>query len=107
MLGLEGQPGRTWSRGCTVWWGGKDSNLGSRWQQIYSLPPLSTRVPPHRTPYSFQENVHAAEILATSDDSSDQRMTKISASAERTAPLTVRTRRRSGISGRDGCNKMF
>src|SRR6266496_995570 len=47
MLDPEGQPGRTWSRGCTVWWGGKDSNLGSRWQQIYSLPPLSTRVPPH------------------------------------------------------------
>ena len=28
-----------------LWWAGKDSNLGSRWQQIYSLPPLSTRVP--------------------------------------------------------------
>lgn len=28
-----------------VWWAGKDSNLGSRWQQIYSLPPLSTWVP--------------------------------------------------------------
>ncbi len=27
------------------WWAGKDSNLGSRWQQIYSLPPLSTWVP--------------------------------------------------------------
>src|SRR5438105_5566456 len=48
MLGLEGQPGRTWGRGDSVWWGGKDSNLGSRWQQIYSLPPLSTRVPPHK-----------------------------------------------------------
>ena len=31
------------------WWAGKDSNLGSRWQQIYSLPPLSTRVPAHFT----------------------------------------------------------
>ena len=29
------------------WWAGKDSNLGSRWQQIYSLPPLSTWVPAH------------------------------------------------------------
>ena len=28
-----------------VWWAGKDSNLGSRWQQIYSLPPLATWVP--------------------------------------------------------------
>ena len=31
------------------WWAGKDSNLGSRWQQIYSLPPLSTWVPAHFT----------------------------------------------------------
>lgn len=31
------------------WWAGKDSNLGSRWQQIYSLPPLSTRVPAPKT----------------------------------------------------------
>src|SRR5438309_11247972 len=61
-----GQPAFTWSRGWSVWWGGKDSNLGSRWQQIYSLPPLSTRVPPHRTPYSFRENVHAAEIMTMS-----------------------------------------
>ena len=28
-----------------LWWAGKDSNLGSRWQQIYSLPPLATWVP--------------------------------------------------------------
>ena len=28
-----------------TWWAGKDSNLGSRWQQIYSLPPLATWVP--------------------------------------------------------------
>jgi hypothetical protein len=28
-----------------MWWAGKDSNLGSRWQQIYSLPPLATWVP--------------------------------------------------------------
>src|SRR5437867_5956771 len=39
-----------------------------------------------------------------SDDSSDQQTTKIPASAERTVPLTVRTRRRSGILGRDGFN---
>lgn len=30
---------------CLLWWAGKDSNLGSRWQQIYSLPPLATWVP--------------------------------------------------------------
>ena len=32
-----------------LWWAGKDSNLGSRWQQIYSLPPLSTRVPARKS----------------------------------------------------------
>jgi hypothetical protein len=32
-----------------VWWAGKDSNLGSRWQQIYSLPPLATWVPARNT----------------------------------------------------------
>ena len=29
------------------WWGEMDSNHRSRWQQIYSLPPLATREPPH------------------------------------------------------------
>ena len=29
------------------WWAGKGSNLGSRWQQIYSLPPLTAWVPAH------------------------------------------------------------
>src|SRR6056297_2628970 len=29
------------------WWGGEDSNLRSVTQQIYSLPPLTTREPPH------------------------------------------------------------
>ena len=32
-----------------MWWAGKDSNLGSRWQQIYSLPPLATWVPARNT----------------------------------------------------------
>ena len=32
-----------------LWWAGKDSNLGSRWQQIYSLPPLATWVPARNT----------------------------------------------------------
>jgi hypothetical protein len=32
-----------------IWWAGKDSNLGSRWQQIYSLPPLATWVPARNT----------------------------------------------------------
>ena len=32
-----------------TWWAGKGSNLGSRWQQIYSLPPLTTWVPAHLT----------------------------------------------------------
>ena len=36
-------------RACTAWWAGKDSNLGSRWQQIYSLPPLATWVPARNT----------------------------------------------------------
>jgi hypothetical protein len=29
------------------WWWGKDSNLGRRSQQIYSLPPLTAWVPHH------------------------------------------------------------
>ena len=29
------------------WWGGMDSNHRSETQQIYSLPPLATREPPH------------------------------------------------------------
>ena len=33
----------------SLWWAGKDSNLGSRWQQIYSLPPLATWVPARKT----------------------------------------------------------
>ena len=33
---------------CRIfWWGEMDSNHRSRWQQIYSLPPLATREPPH------------------------------------------------------------
>ena len=36
------------------WWAGKDSNLGSRWQQIYSLPPLATWVPARNTLHATQ-----------------------------------------------------
>ena len=38
-----------------MWWAGKDSNLGSRWQQIYSLPPLATWVPARDTSRTPQE----------------------------------------------------
>ena len=38
-----------------MWWAGKDSNLGSRWQQIYSLPPLATWVPARNTLHSAQQ----------------------------------------------------
>ena len=31
-----------------LWWGGEDSNLRRRSRQIYSLIPLTTRVPPHK-----------------------------------------------------------
>ena len=34
----------------TSWWGGEDSNLRSVTQQIYSLPPLTTREPPQPYP---------------------------------------------------------
>ena len=34
-----------------TWWAGKDLNLGSRWQQIYSLPPLTTWVPARNAMY--------------------------------------------------------
>jgi hypothetical protein len=38
-----------------MWWAGKDSNLGSRWQQIYSLPPLATWVPARNTLHMAQQ----------------------------------------------------
>ena len=38
-----------------MWWAGKDSNLGSRWQQIYSLPPLATWVPARNTLYPARQ----------------------------------------------------
>jgi hypothetical protein len=38
-----------------MWWAGKDSNLGSRWQQIYSLPPLATWVPARNTLLTTQQ----------------------------------------------------
>jgi hypothetical protein len=38
-----------------MWWAGKDSNLGSRWQQIYSLPPLATWVPARNTLHNKSE----------------------------------------------------
>ena len=34
-------------RAGEAWWRGEDSNLRRRCQQIYSLPPLATRVPLH------------------------------------------------------------
>lgn len=39
---------------CPRWWAGKDSNLGSRWQQIYSLPPLATWVPARKSLHTTQ-----------------------------------------------------
>jgi hypothetical protein len=45
-----------------MWWAGKDSNLGSRWQQIYSLPPLATWVPARNTLHTTQQ-VQAQSIL--------------------------------------------
>lgn len=38
----------------SLWWAGKDSNLGSRWQQIYSLPPLATWVPARKSLHTTQ-----------------------------------------------------
>ena len=35
------------------WWGEQDSNLRSRRQQIYSLPPLATRESPHEKNWSW------------------------------------------------------
>ena len=46
------------------WWAGKDSNLGSRWQQIYSLPPLATWVPARNTLHAIQFHDAAREILS-------------------------------------------
>src|SRR5262249_33439605 len=43
--GRQGFFRRAPGRASSAWWAGKDSNLGSRWQQIYSLPPLATWVP--------------------------------------------------------------
>ncbi len=48
---------------CSLWWAGKDSNLGSRWQQIYSLPPLATWVPALNT---CTQNPKRSIILAVS-----------------------------------------
>ena len=39
----------------SLWWAGKDSNLGSRWQQIYSLPPLATWVPARNSLHTTQK----------------------------------------------------
>ena len=43
--GRQGFFRRAPGRASSAWWAGKDSNLGSRWQQIYSLTPLATWVP--------------------------------------------------------------
>ena len=47
-----------------LWWAGKDSNLGSRWQQIYSLPPLATWVPARNTLHATQNNKSGILITA-------------------------------------------
>jgi hypothetical protein len=45
-----------------MWWAGKDSNLGSRWQQIYSLPPLATWVPARNTLHATQQINPSAKL---------------------------------------------
>ena len=45
-----------------MWWAGKDSNLGSRWQQIYSLPPLATWVPARNTLHTTQQINPSAQL---------------------------------------------
>jgi hypothetical protein len=45
-----------------MWWAGKDSNLGSRWQQIYSLPPLATWVPARNTLRATQQINPSAQL---------------------------------------------
>ena len=47
-----------------LWWAGKDSNLGSRWQQIYSLPPLATWVPARNTLHATRNNKSGILITA-------------------------------------------
>ena len=50
---------------CTslMWWAGKDSNLGSRWQQIYSLPPLATWVPARNSLHTTQKSTRSIIIV--------------------------------------------
>ena len=64
---------------CLLWWAGKDSNLGSRWQQIYSLPPLATWVPARnlqRKKFQLRRQASprpAPPLLKIKDGSDEQR----------------------------------
>ena len=49
-----------------LWWAGKDSNLGSRWQQIYSLPPLATWVPAQNTLHTTQKSTRSIMLCLLS-----------------------------------------
>ena len=54
------RPARTHAE---YWWAGKDSNLGSRWQQIYSLPPLATWVPARNSLHTTQKSTRSIIIV--------------------------------------------
>ena len=47
--GARNQCLTAWRHPNVIWWGEQDSNLRSRRQQIYSLPPLAARESPHNT----------------------------------------------------------
>ena len=47
ILNLEGKTKKSTDLYSLLWWEVVDSNHRSRWQQIYSLPPLATRETSH------------------------------------------------------------
>jgi hypothetical protein len=74
------------SLACVIsWWAGKDSNLGSRWQQIYSLPPLATWVPARNILIHTTKNPN----IQRSPSSSSQMMKKEKHTSPRTAPPSL------------------
>jgi hypothetical protein len=79
-----------------VWWAGKDSNLGSRWQQIYSLPPLSTWVPAH-------SSLELKKVTCWFDVGNREQGREMSARRKQTIPLAVlQPLVRGGLLVRDG-----
>jgi hypothetical protein len=79
-----------------MWWAGKDSNLGSRWQQIYSLPPLATWVPARNTLHIPQERNLRILMIAFLVI---QMMKKEKQASPRTAP--------SSLLNKDECGELW